>query len=40
MNCQIAVNHAVELTAEEKEEAIQKAQNQAYTKMMQPRKKG
>lgn len=43
MNCQIAVNHVVELTAEEKEEArkeaIQKAQNEAYTKMMQPRKK-
>lgn len=43
INCRIAVNHVVELTAEEKEqarkEAIQKAQNEAYTKMMQPKKR-
>lgn len=43
INCHIAVNHIVELTTEEKEqarkEAIQKAQNEAYTKMMQPKKK-
>lgn len=42
-NTHISVNHVVELTAEEKEEArkeaIQKAQNDAYTKMMQPKKK-
>ncbi len=43
INCQITVNHVVELTEEEKEEArreaIQKAQNDAYNKMMQPKKK-
>jgi len=43
INCQIHINHVVELTAEEKEEArreaIQKAQNDAYNKMMQPKKK-
>ena len=43
MNCQIHINHVVELTAEEKEEArreaIQKAQDDAYNKMMQPKKK-
>lgn len=42
-NCHIAVNHTVELTQEEKKEArkeaIQKAQNDAYNKMMQPKKK-
>lgn len=41
--CQIAVNHIVELTEEEKVEArkdaIQKAQNDAYNRMMQPKKK-
>jgi len=43
INCNIIVNHTVELTAEEKEEArreaIQKAHNEAYNKMMQPKKK-
>lgn len=42
-NSHIVVNHVVELTEEEKEqarkEAIQKAQNDAYNKMMQPKKK-
>ncbi|MDH6309993.1 hypothetical protein M2451_002883 [Dysgonomonas sp. PFB1-18] len=42
-NCHITVNHVVELTEEEKEQArkdaIQKAQNDAYNKMMQPKKK-
>lgn len=42
-SCQIAVNHIVELTEEEKEqarkEAIKKAQNDAYNRMMQPKKK-
>ncbi|MDU1891560.1 MAG: PcfK-like family protein [Dysgonomonas sp.] len=41
--CQIAVNHVVELTEEEKaearQEAIKKLQNEAYTKMKQPVKK-
>lgn len=41
--CQIAVNHVVELTEEEKAEArkdaIKKLQNEAYTKMKQPVKK-
>lgn len=41
--CHIAVNHVVELTEDEKEqarkEAIQKAQNDAYNRMMQPKKK-
>ncbi|HCO66505.1 MAG TPA: hypothetical protein DIT04_01940 [Dysgonomonas sp.] len=41
--CHIAVNHVVELTEEEKEqarkEAVQKAQNDAYNRMMQPKKK-
>ncbi|MDH6309029.1 hypothetical protein M2451_001513 [Dysgonomonas sp. PFB1-18] len=39
----IVVNHVVELTEDEKEqarkEAIQKAQNDAYNRMMQPKKK-
>lgn len=39
----ITVNHVVELTEEEKAEirqqAIQKAQTEAYNKMMQPKKK-
>lgn len=42
-NAQIAVNHVVVLTAEEKEQArqdaIQKAQDEAYRKMTQPTKK-
>lgn len=41
--CQIAVNHVVELTEEEKaearQEAIKKLQNEAYTKMKQSIKK-
>jgi len=43
INCQIHVNHVVELSAEEKEEArqkaIQQAQDEAYKKMTQPTKK-
>ena len=42
-NAQIAVNHVVVLTAEEKEQArqdaMQKAQDEAYRKMTQPTKK-
>lgn len=42
-NAQVAVNHVVVLTAEEKEkarqEAMQKAQDEAYRKMTQPTKK-
>jgi len=42
-NAQIAVNHVVVLTAEEKEQArqdaMQKAQDEAYRKMIQPTKK-
>jgi hypothetical protein len=42
-NAQVAVNHVVVLTAEEKEqarqEAMQKAQDDAYRKMTQPTKK-
>jgi len=42
-NTHIVVNHAVELTEEEKEQArkdaIQKAQNEAYNRMMQPKAK-
>ena len=42
-SAQVAVNHIVELTAEEKEQArqdaIQKAQDEAYRKMTQPTKK-
>ena len=42
-NVQIAVNHIVVLTAEEKEQArqdaMQKAQDEAYRKMTQPTKK-
>jgi len=44
INCHVVVNHAVELTAEEKEEARQEAMkqatNEAYSKMMQPKKNG
>ena len=43
MNTHVVVNHVVELTAEEKEQArkdaIQKAQDEAYRKMTQPVKK-
>lgn len=43
MNAHIAVNHVVELTAEEKEQArqdaIRKAQDEAYRKATQPVKK-
>lgn len=43
INCQIAVNHIVELTEDEKEqarqEAIQKVRNEAYNRMTQPKKK-
>lgn len=43
MHTQVAVNHVVVLTAEEKEQArqdaIQKAQDEAYRKMTQPSKK-
>lgn len=43
INAQVAVNHVVVLTAEEKEQArqdaIQKAQDEAYGKMTQPTKK-
>lgn len=43
INAYVVVNHVVELTAEEKEQArkdaIQKAQDEAYRKMTQPVKK-
>jgi hypothetical protein len=43
MNAHVVVNHVVELTAEEKEqarqEAIHKAQDEAYRKITQPVKK-
>jgi predicted acetyltransferase len=43
MNAHVVVNHVVELTAEEKEQArqdaIQKVQDEAYRKMAQPVKK-
>lgn len=43
INCQISVNHVVELTTEEKEQArkdaIQKVQDEAYKKMTQPVKR-
>jgi hypothetical protein len=39
-DCRVVINHAVELTAEEKEEArqkaLQKVQDEAYLKMKQP----
>lgn len=42
IDARIAVNHVVELTEDEKQQArqnaIQKAQNDAYNKMMQPKK--
>ena len=43
IDARITVNHVVELTEDEKQQArqdaIQKAQNDAYNKMMQPKKK-
>lgn len=43
INCKVVVNHVVELTAEEKEqarkEAIQQAQNEAYKRMTQSKKR-
>lgn len=43
INCNIIVNHTIILTEEEKEEArkeaIQKAQDEAYNRVMQPKKK-
>ena len=43
MNAHVVVNHVVELTEEEKEQArkdaIQKVQDEAYRKMIQPVKK-
>lgn len=43
IDARIAVNHVVELTEDEKQQArqdaIEKAQNDAYNKMMQPKKK-
>lgn len=42
INCHIAVNHIVELTQEEKEQAridaIEKAQREAYNKIKQPKR--
>ena len=42
-NAHVVVNHFVELTEEEKEQArqnaIEKAQKEAYNKMMQPKKR-
>jgi len=44
INCRIVVNHTIELTAEEKEEArkeaIKQATNEAYSKITQPKKNG
>ena len=44
INCQVVVNHTVELTAEEKEkarqEAMKRATNEAYSKLTQPKKNG
>ena len=43
IDARITVNHVVELTEDEKQQArqdaIQKAQNDVYNKMMQPKKK-
>jgi hypothetical protein len=43
VNCNIVVNHVVELTAEEKEQArrdaIQQVQNETYNRLKQPQKK-
>jgi hypothetical protein len=42
-DCQVVINHTVELTEEEKEQArkdaIQRAQNEAYAKIKQPQRK-
>lgn len=42
-DCRVVVNHTVELTAEEKEqarkEAIQRAENEAYSRLKQPLRK-
>jgi hypothetical protein len=42
ISCRIVVNHTIELTAEEKEEArkeaLQRATNEAYAKLHQPKK--
>lgn len=42
-NCNVIVNHTVELTEEEKEqarqEAMQRAEKEAYSRMMKPKKK-
>ena len=42
ISCSVVVNHTVELTAEEKEEAhkeaMQRATNEAYSRMKQPKK--
>ena len=44
VSCHVVVNHTVELTAEEKEdarkEAMQRATNEAYRKIIQPKKNG
>ena len=44
INCHVVVNHHVELTAEEKEaarkEAMQRATDEAYNKIRQPKKNG
>lgn len=43
LNCQVMVNHVVELTEEEKQqahkEALQRVQNEAYAKLSQPAKR-
>ena len=43
VNCQVVVNHVVELTEEEKQqahkEALQRVQNEAYAKLSQPAKR-
>jgi hypothetical protein len=43
VNCNVAVNHVVELTGEEKEQArkdaIQRVQDEAYNRLKQPQKK-
>jgi len=43
LNCRVVVNHTVELTAEEKEQArkdaIQQVHNEVYNKMKQPLRK-
>ncbi len=43
INCKVVVNHTIELTAEEKEQArkdaMQRAENEAYSRITQPKKK-